>query len=130
MPKRLTVFIIALALFLAAPPAFAKANDIIRMNMDVEISKDMAVNDVVAIHGDVVVFGRVENNIVSVGGSVILKKDSIVGGEIVVIGGDVTKDASAVVSGRITQIHMPPFIPSITNFLKGGWLAVWAAVSL
>lgn len=130
MLKHVSIFIAISILIFTPVAAFAKANDIIRMNADIEVAKGMVVNDVVAIYGDVVVSGRVENNIVSVGGSVILKPDSIVGGEIVVIGGDVAKDASAAVGGRITQIHMPRFIPSITNFLKGGWLALWATISL
>lgn len=130
MLKHLTIFIIALALVFTASLASAKAPDIIKVNADLEIAKDMVVNDVVAIGGDVIVSGKVENNIVAVGGVCFLKPNSIVGGQVVVIGGDIIKDPSAVIGGRITQIDIPRFIPSFTNLLKGGWLAVWATISL
>ena len=109
---------------------FAKAQDIIKINRDIEVTKDMAVNDVVAVGGNVTVSGRVENNVIAVGGSVILKANSSVGGQVVIVGGDIIKDPTAAIGGRITQIYMPHFIPSITTFLKGGWVALWATISL
>ncbi|MDP3804211.1 MAG: hypothetical protein Q8Q87_01515, partial [Candidatus Omnitrophota bacterium] len=130
MLKHLAVFIIALALSLTASLASAKAPDIIKVNADLEVTKDMVVNDVVAIGGDVVISGKVENNIIAVGSTCFLRPNSIVGGQVVVIGGDIIKDPSSVIGGRITQIDMPRFIPSLANFLKGGWLAVWAAISI
>ena len=121
--------ILCISLFMALP-AFAKVGDIIKMNTDIQIDKDMVAGDVVAIGGDVTVFGRVENNIVAIGGSVILKPRASVGGHLVVVGGDIIKDPTAIVGERVTQIYMPHFIPSITNFLKGGWITLWATISV
>lgn len=129
MLKRLSLVLIFIFIFSAAH-AFAKAQDIIKMNTDIEISKDMVVNDVVAVGGNITVFGRVENNVVAVGGSVILKPKSYVGQQVVIVGGDLTKDPTASIGGRITQIYMPHFIPSFMTFLKGGWLALWATISI
>lgn len=130
MLKRLSIFAVASLLVCTTSLAFAKGQDIIKMNRDIEVTKDMAVNDVVAIGGNVTVFGRVENNVVAVGGSVILKASSSVGGQVVTVGGDIIKDPTASIGGRITQVYMPHFIPSITTFLKGGWMALWATISL
>lgn len=130
MMKRLSILAIALVSVFAATVAFAKGHDIIKINTDVEITKDMVANDVVVIGGNITVFGKIEGNVVAVGGSVNLKPASTVGGQVVVVGGDVAKDPAAAVEGRITQIDMPHFMPSITTFLKGGWLALWATISL
>ncbi len=129
MIKRLAIFVAVSILIFAAAPCFAKPNDIIKMNVDIEIPKDTVANDVVAIGGDITVRGRVNNNIVAVGGSVILKEDSAVGGQVVVVGGDIVKDPTSSIDGRITQIYMPHFVPSLINFFKGGWWALWATIS-
>ncbi len=130
MLKRLMV-IAVICLFMFVPSsAFAKAQDIIKMNKEIEVDKDMVVGDVVAIGGDVAIAGRVENNVVAVGGSVTLKDHSYVGGHVVVVGGEIYKSPSAVVSERITQIYMPRFIPSITTFMRGGWMALWTTISI
>ena len=129
MLKRLSVLILAL-LLLSASSAFAKAQDIVKMNTDVEISQGTAANDVVVVGGNITVSGRVESNVVAVGGSVILKPKSYVDGQVVVVGGDLIKDPTATINGRITQIYMPNFIPSIATFLKGGWMVLWATVSI
>lgn len=134
MSKRTAVLIMAVAIavttFAAAPNAFAKGHNIIKINKDIEISEEMIVDDVVAVGGSVTVSGRVENSVVAVGGSVILKSGARVGGQVVAVGGDVVKDESAAIIGKITQVDMPNFIPSIATFLKGGWLALWATLSL
>lgn len=124
------ILIIGTILLLSASSASAKSQDIVKMNTDIEISPGMVANDVVAVGGNITVFGKVENNAIAVGGSVILKPNSSVAGQIVVVGGDLIKDPSATIAGRITQVYMPHFIPSIVTFLKGGWLVLWAAVSV
>jgi hypothetical protein len=102
----------------------------IKINTDVEISKEMTVNDVVVVGGDVTVYGRVESNVVVIGGDCFLKPRASVGGQIVIVGGEIVKEAGADAEGKITQIDMPRFLPSLTTFLKGGWMAMWATISL
>ena len=123
----LTVVLVVLA-FLPAS-AFAKSIDMVKFT-DVEVPKEMVANDVVAIGGSVTVLGRIEGNVVAVGGSVTLKARSYVGGQVVVIGGSLVKDPDAEVAGKITQIDMPHFIPSLGSFMRGTWLAVWATISI
>ncbi len=130
MLKRLSVLIIMASLVFCALPAFAKTSDIIRFNTDVEVPKNTIVTDVVVIGGNITVYGAVENNVVAVGGSVILKERSSVGKEIVIVGGSLIKDPMAEVGGKVTQVHMPGFIPSLSNVLQNGWVALWATISV
>ena len=130
MLKRLIVLGALCASVFTASFASAKAQDIIKMNSDIFITENVSANDVVSIGGNVTVSGRVENNIVAIGGSVTLKGGSYVGGEIVIVGGEIIKDQGAVIGGKITQVYMPRFIPSLTDFLNGKWVALWATISV
>ncbi len=130
MLKRIIVLGILCASIFTASFALAKAPDIIRMNSDIVVAEGVSANDVVCIGGNVTVSGRVDSNIVAVGGSVTLKERSYVGGEIVIVGGEIFKDQDASIGGKITQIYMPHFIPSLTDFLQGKWIALWATISV
>ena len=131
MAKRsLTIIALLSVLAFFAHPAFAKSQDIVRFHANIDIDRDTVANDVVAIGGDVTVSGKVENNIISVGGRVILKPSSCVVGEIVIVGGTLIREPGSVTSGRQTIVDMPHFMPSLTTFLKGGWIAIWATISV
>lgn len=124
-------YILALmvVLFVAAP-AYAKGHSIIKLAEDIVITQDMDIDEAVSIGGNVIVYGRVENNVVAVGGNVTLKSGSYVGNEAVVVGGELYRDQGSVVRGRITQVYVPRFIPSVSAMLKGGWVALWATISI
>ena len=131
--KIIKIVVVFLSITLAATSAFGAGNNIIKINSDVEITKDMSASDVVVIDGNATVSGKVEKSIVVIGGSLKLNSASYIGGEVVVVGGSISKDPLARVEGRITQIDMPSFFPlalSFKNFFKGGWLVLWATVSL
>jgi len=125
----LRLVIAAIVLF-SAIPAFAKGQDIVRMNQDVEITKSMVVNDVVVIGGSATISGTVDNNVVAKGGSVTLKPGCLVKENVVIVGGELVKDPAAEVHGKISQIYMPHFIPSISTFFKGNWMTLWVTLSL
>lgn len=130
MAKWLRICAVVAGLALVAPCAFAKGEDVVRFYKDAVIAENMDVKDVVAIGGNVTVFGRVEGTITALGGFVFLKPGSYVGGEIVSIGGEVIKEPGADFAGRATPIYMPRFIPSFATLLKGGWLALWSTISV
>jgi len=132
MFKRLSIMFVTAAVLLSASTfAFAApADDIIKVKRDILISKEMVVNDVVVIHGSVTVYGRVEGNVVIVGGSLYLKEGAKVRGHVVIIGGEIVRDPTAEIAGKTTQIYFPRFLPSLATFLTGGWIAVWAAISV
>lgn len=110
--------------------SFAKTQDIVKMNADITVDKGMTAGDVVAIGGDVTVLGKVEGNVVAIGGTVTLAPHASVNGQVVAVGGEIVKDPTATVGERITQVYMPRFIPSVVTCLKGGWLALWATISI
>ena len=124
------VFAVSLAsLAPLARPAFAEnAPDVIKLKRDIIISKNMTVNDAVVIYGSATVYGKVEGSLTVISGSVYLKGDARVK-DIVVVGGEIIKEPGVSISGKVTQVSMPCFIPSLPTFLKGGWIALWAAVS-
>ncbi len=132
LKRSLVVISTLLVIFFAASAVTAAENpDVIKLKKDLVIAKDMVVKDVIVVDGDLTVLGRVEGNVVVVGGVIVLKPDSYVGGSISVVG-EISKDPAAKVLGKITQVYMPSFIPSAINFFggKGGWVTFWAAISV
>jgi len=130
MRKYLSVFVVVLALALSASCAFAEGNNIIKMNADIDVPKGTSVNEVISIGGNVTISGRVENNVVVIGGTLTIGPSASIGEEVVVVGAEITRDPASKIEGKITQIYMPHFIPSMTTLLKGGWVTVWVTISL
>ena len=130
MVKRLLILALITASIFTAGFALAAGENVVKISSDIEVGKDKVADEVVAIGGNVTVAGKVLNNVVAIGGTVTLKEGSSVGGEVVVVGGDLVKSPDANVGGKITQVQMPSFIPSVTSLLKGGWMALWATLSI
>jgi hypothetical protein len=133
MKKIASVFVLALILFGSATGVFAAGQSMVKIGSDAKLAKDAAVNDVVVIDGNATISGKVENNIVVISGVLRLESGSYVGGQIVMIGGTIEKDSSAVIVGKITAVDMPSCIPfglSFKNFFKGGWVVIWATISI
>lgn len=130
MRKGLIILGLVCVMVLSCAAAFARGEDVIRFYRDAVIAENMDVADVVVIGGSATVFGRVENTITVLGGFVILKPGAYVGGDIVSVGGEIIKEAGAELGGRATTIYLPRFIPSFATLFKGGWLAMWATVSV
>lgn len=90
----------------------------VRFGGDVSVAEDEAIgDDVVAIFGTANVNGRVDGNVVAVGGSVHLGPKASVQGDVTAIGGSVERSDSTVVSGQINEVRMarPTFGP-LVNF--------------
>ncbi|MDD5136824.1 MAG: hypothetical protein PHX20_05095 [Candidatus Omnitrophica bacterium] len=131
MLKRLTAAVVLFTVIFAAPCAFAAGREIVKFYADADVSKDMIVDDVVVVGGNATVSGRVNNGIVVVGGSAELKPGAYVAEHVVVVGGKCVKDPAAHIGGKISEIDIPHFIPSsLPDILKGGWMAMWATISL
>jgi hypothetical protein len=74
-------------------------NAIVRFGEDITISADKVIDgDVVAIGGDVIVYGRVKGDCVSVGGTVDVRGNGVVEGDAVSMGGGVSTSDSGTVS--------------------------------
>ena len=130
MTRLLLIFAVTFAVIFRAGSALAAGQEIVKLAEDVNITADMIVDDVVVIGGNAIISGKVNNGVVVVGGSLELKAGSSVAEHVVVVGGEVIKAPTAEVKGKITQIYMPHFIPSLSSILKGGWMALWATISI
>jgi hypothetical protein len=132
MIRRLSIVAItaAVAMLVASTVLAAGSEDVIRVNRDILISKEMTVNDVIVLNGSVTVYGRIEGNVVIVRGSLFLKEGARVRGHAVIIGGQLERDPTAEITGKTTQVFFPRFLPSAATLLTGGWIAVWAAISV
>jgi hypothetical protein len=90
----------------------------VRFGGDVAVAEDEAIgDDVVAILGTANIDGRVDGNVVAVGGSVRLGPKANVNGDVTAVGGSVERAATTVVSGQINEIRIaaPTFAP-FANF--------------
>jgi hypothetical protein len=110
----------------------ASANDLVRFGEDIEIPAGKTVEgDVVAIGGDITVYGRVRGDAVAVGGAVRVKGTGAVEGDAVSLGGGVSTTDSASVGGSNVSIgawdfgrgwKAMPAIGAIGAFGAGMWL--------
>ncbi len=88
----------------------------VRFGGDVTVAEDEAIgDDVVAILGSARVDGRVDGNVVAVGGSVRLGPKASVSGDVTAIGGSVERADGTVVTGQINEIRIarPTFGPLV-----------------
>ncbi len=77
----------------------------IRIGENIVVAEDETTTDtIVAIAGSITVDGRVEDNVVAIGGSVHLGPKAVVRGDVTAVGGQVTRDAGAEVRGSIDEV--------------------------
>lgn len=80
-------------------------NDLVRFGEDITIAADKVVEGgVVAIGGDVTVYGRVKGDVTAVGGTVEVKGNGVIEGDAVSLGGGVSTTDSASVAGSNVSI--------------------------
>ena len=83
-------------------------NNLVRFGEDIVIPADKVIDgDVVAIGGDVTVYGRVKGDCVSIGGQVNVKDKGVVEGDAVSMGGGVATSDSASVGGSNVSLGSP-----------------------
>lgn len=86
----------------------------VRFGGDVTVAEDEAIgDDVVAILGTAIVDGRVDGNVVAVGGSIRLGPKANIRGDVTAVGGSVDRTDTSVVSGQINEVRVaaPTFAP-------------------
>jgi MFS family permease len=118
MRRKFIVAIAVLALiFLMAPSANAK--NIIKVGKDINIGNDQIVSNAVAIAGQITVSGLVENNVVTVGGSIVLTNAAVVRGNVICIGGVVVQGNGAQVFGNITEVNSSNISTALSSAFFG-----------
>lgn len=119
---------VSIPLALCVSPIHASpTEDIIKIKRDVLVAKGMSVKDLIVFRGSATVYGTVEGDAVMVGGSLYLKDEAHIKGQVFVIGGIVETGPMTRIDGKVTQIRLPRYLPSAAAILLGGWLVVWAA---
>lgn len=112
MSKR--IITLALVLLLVSPCFAAlkglestKEEGIVKVGDNIVVPEGAEIKAAVAVGGNVEVLGTVKEDVVAVGGNVVLQKSAVVGGNAVSVGGKVEKMAGASVKGEITEIKFP-----------------------
>ena len=100
-------------IFLAAPPVDAKT--IIKIGKDINIGEDQKVDSALVIGGQITVSGLVENNVVTLGGSIVLTGSAVVRGNVICIGGVVAQGNGAQIYGKITEVNSSNIFDAISS---------------
>lgn len=125
------ILILAVAFFAFAPQgALAGDGDILKLRSDIVVGEDQTVRDVVAIGGDVTIFGKVDGEVFVLGGDLTLKPGSYVRDDITVIGGRVSWEPGAAIGKNLSHIKIPRLIPAMRTLFGRGLLVVWATLSV
>lgn len=114
----LTVLLILLRV---AAGAQAETSSIVKINSDVVIEADTKVRNVIILGGQVTVNGTVEQHIVAIGGSAVLTRTAVVGGDVFVLGGIIAMGKGADVHGTLTEINSSNVSDAISNLLSDNW---------
>lgn len=137
MKKYFTLIVIVGILLCLASQAGAEVTNIIKMGNNILIEEEMRVRNAFSVGGQITVYGMVERNVVSIGGSVVLARTAVVGGNVISIGGIVVKAREAEVYGNITEVNSSSISTVISSMLSGegegegeGWSWVFAIISL
>jgi hypothetical protein len=90
----------------------------VRVGGNVTVAEDERVTGpVVAVAGSITVNGRVQQDVVAVGGNVHLGRRAEVRGDVVVVGGTVDRDPGAIVHGKVSEVAFS--IPGVR--IRPGW---------
>ena len=114
--KFIAIAVLAL-IFLTA--ASGDAKNIIKIGKDINIGNDQRVNNAVAIAGQITVNGLVENDVVTVGGSIVLTNAAVVRGDVICIGGVVAQGNGAQVYGNITEVNSSNISTALSSAFYG-----------
>jgi hypothetical protein len=131
--KQLLILLFAGLLLGFTSAALGESANIVKIGSDVTIDEGMKVRNVFALGGQVTVEGFVEEHVIAVGGSVVLTKTAIVGGNVVSLGGIVARGRGSEIRGNLTEINADDISAAISNALSDeweGWSWIFAIVSL
>jgi hypothetical protein len=121
MKKVITGFLVLLVLLAYAAAAWAETTSIVKINSDVTVEENVKVRNVFVLRGQITVHGTVEQNVVVIGGSVVLTRKAVVNGDVVALGGIIVKGNGADVRGTLTEINSSNISAAISDLLSDDW---------
>jgi len=121
MIKKGLIFLL-LGLILFSPfSVWAEGKNIIKIGDDITINEGTRVNHVIAIGGQVTLYGVADGNVFAVGDSVVLASSAIVGGNVISIGGVIARGNGSEVNGSLTEINASNFSEILATILNSDW---------
>ena len=117
MRRKFIAITVLTLIFLIAPSIDAK--NIIKIGKDINIGNDQIVNNAVAVAGQITVSGLVENNVVTVGGSIVLTNAAVIRGNVICIGGVVVQGNGAQIYGDITEVNSSNISTALSSAFYG-----------
>jgi len=133
MKKKTVLILVAGLLLCFVTTVGAESSNVVKIGSDVTIEEGTKVHNVLTIGGQVTVDGVVENNIVALGGSVVLTRTAVVRGNVFALGGIIVRGRGAEVHGNVTEINADDISSAIANALSEeweGWSWIFAIVSV
>ncbi|MEQ8152423.1 MAG: hypothetical protein ABRQ31_07600 [Smithellaceae bacterium] len=133
MTKKFMPVITGFLLIILLAAVSAEAKSIFKIGGDVFVKPDQTVDSVIDIGGQVTVQGLVEQDVIAVGGSIVLANESIVRGDVICVGGVVVRGNDAQVFGDITEINAENISSAVSSALRGdleGWSLILNIISL
>lgn len=130
--KTVLILVVGLLLF-CVTAAGAESSNVVKIGSDVTIEEGTKAHNVLVIGGQITVDGVVDNNIVALGGSVVLTRTAVVGGNVFALGGIVVRGRGAEVRGNVTEINADDISSAIATALSEeweGWSWIFAIVSV
>jgi hypothetical protein len=130
--KRVLGVVVVFLLFFPLA-AGAEGINIIKFGEDITIEEGARVKHVVAIGGQVTLYGVADGNVISIGDSVVLASSSIVGGSVTSIGGVIVRGKGSEVYGSLTEINSSNFsdvFAAVLNSEWEGWSWLFAVLSI
>jgi hypothetical protein len=116
------------------PPSnihWRKSSAKVHIGSSITVGEDELVTDpVVSIGGNVTVLGRVDDDVVAVGGSVRLGPKARVRGDVTAVGGSVDQERGASIGGTVNEVRIgPQFNFKPWHVFDGMWFDGWDVVS-
>jgi len=113
--------LVLLALLGYTTAVHAEATSVVKINSDVTIEENMKVRNVFVLRGQITINGTVEQNVVAVGGSIVLTRTAVVNGDVVALGGIIVMGKGADVHGTLTEINSSNISAAISDLLSDDW---------
>ena len=107
-----------------------KSSAKVHIGSSIVVGEDELVTDpVVSIGGNVTVLGRVDDDVVAVGGSVRLGPKARVRGDVTAVGGRVDQERGASIGGTVNEVRIgPQFNFKPWHVFDGMWFDGWDAI--
>jgi hypothetical protein len=107
-----------------------KSSAKVHIGSSIVVGEDELVTDpVVSIGGNVTVLGRVDDDVVAVGGSVRLGPKARVRGDVTAVGGSVDQERGATIGGTVNEVRIgPQFNFRPWHVFDGMWFDGWDAI--